>query len=47
MLHTFASRPRHALSLILARLVLVLVVGIVLALFAGYIGLLLWVMLAG
>ncbi len=49
MLHTFASRPRHALSLslILARLVLALVVGIVLALFAGYIGLLLWVMLAG
>jgi len=42
MLHTFASRPRHALWLVLA-----LVVGIILALFAGYVGLLVWVMVAG
>ncbi len=42
MLHTFASLPRHALWLALA-----LVVGIILALFAGYVGLLVWVMVAG
>ena len=47
MLHTFASRPRHPLSLVLARLVLALVVGVILALFAGYVGLLVWVMVAG
>ena len=46
MLHTFASRPRHPLSLVLARLVLVAAV-IILALFAGYIGLLVWVMVVG
>jgi len=46
MLHTFASRPRHAhpLWLILARLVLALVVGFILALFAGYIVLLILAM---
>ncbi len=47
MLHTFASRPHHALSRVLARLVLALVVGFILALFAGYCLLLLWVMVAG
>ncbi len=51
MLRTFASRRpynlTHALGLVLARLVLALVVGVILALFAGYIGLLVWVMVAG
>jgi len=47
MLNTFASRPHRALSRVLARLVLALVVGFILALFAGYVGLLVWVMVAG
>ncbi len=50
MLRTFASRRpyshTHPLSLVLARLVLVAAV-IILALFAGYIGLLVWVMVVG
>ena len=37
MLHnTFASRPHHTLWLVLARLVRALVMGVILALFAGY-----------
>ena len=51
MLRAFASRRpyshAHPLWLIAARLVLVAVVGFILALFAGYVGLLVWVMVAG
>ncbi len=51
MLRTFASRRHynltHALSLVLARHEHETVVGTILTLFAGYIGLLVWVMVAG